>query len=227
MTAEASWLVFLILYLTPINLSSAQSPQRFFYKHILPLLCSTPCNGSLEHQALGRTTRKILQGLTFSSLTSLPGLVIFTHNAPLTLTFFLCSSNFGAFQVTIFSTGNALPQDTYLSGSPYLLSVHMSYQLSDSHFQMHPLFLFVTRNLGPLNIFSWASWHNVKLCLQRMLEEHYSRKGFYFLVPGLTSQPSAAQSGFPTSNSHPTEQIASLASGSQNISCLQQAKSHH
>ena len=132
---------------------------------------------------------------------------------------------FWTFQVTVFSTGNALPQDTHQSGSPYLLSVHMSYQLGDSHFQMHPLFLLVTRNLGPLNFFSWASWHNVKLCLQRMLEEHYSRKGFYFLVPGLTSKPYAAQSGFPTSNSHPTEQIASLASGSQNISCLQQAKS--
>ena len=69
---------------------------KIFYKHTLPLFCSTPCNGSLVHQALGRPTRKILQGLTFfSSLTSLNGLVILTHNAPLTLTFFLCNSNFG------------------------------------------------------------------------------------------------------------------------------------
>ena len=101
----------------------------------------------------------------------------------------------------------------------------MSYQLSDFHFQIHLLFLLVTRDLGSLNIFSWASWHNVKFCLKRMLAKHHSRKGFYFLVPGLTSQASAAQSGFPTSNSHPAEQTASLASGSQNISCLQQAKS--
>lgn len=83
-----------------------------------------------------------------------------------------------------FSTGECLPQDTYLSGSPYLLSVHMSYQLSDSHFQMHPLFLFVTRNLGPLNIFSWASWHSVSFCLQRMLEERTAEKGFTSWFPG-------------------------------------------
>lgn len=55
-----------------------------------------------------------------------------------------------------------------------------SFQCFASQQQIHPLLpCFVIRESDPVNI-PLASWHDVKLCQQRMLEGHYRGRGFCF-----------------------------------------------